>query len=246
MVTMFFTMGMPRPVPCSRERPSMLNGSKICSLNSSDMPMPLSDTVNFTWRYPMAAPFATVVSNRTQPPQGVYFTAFVNKFSNSCLMRRASPTNTASAHGGVVTTNSWARCAHCTRTADATCDSTALRRKGSLARVILPFSIFEMSSTSLISPSRWSDASPIFFSVSATFSRSSGLLRASCSVPRITFIGVRISWLMRERNSDFAAFAASATSIASFMDNWISLSAVTSRMTTSSCGLSSNVSRLTE
>lgn len=54
---------------------------------------------------------------------------------------------------------------------------------------------------------------------------------ASYSVKRLTFEDKpQLLVVMRERNSDFAAFAASATSIASFMDNWISLSAVTSRM----------------
>ena len=39
---------------------------------------------------------------------------------------------------------------------------------------------------------------------------------SSCAMPITPFIGVRISWLMSERKSDFAVVARSARSSASF------------------------------
>ena len=76
-----------------------------------------------------------------------------------------------------------------------------------------PASIFEKSSTSLITPS---SASPDSEAV-ATYERwaeSSSVSERISSIPITPLSGVRISWLMLARNSDFAREAAIASASA--------------------------------
>ena len=76
---------------------------------------------------------------------------------------------------------------------------------------ILPLSIRLISSTSLISARRcWLEVS-IFVRYSAAFGDRSFSLRASMVYPMIAFIGVRISWLMLERNVLLARVLRSAS-----------------------------------
>ena len=170
-------------------------------------------------------------SSRTWPPGRVYFTEFVSRLMRSWRRRTASPTNTSSS-SGMTTSKAWAFCSHCGPMTAAARSKSTDRRNGSLVSTIFPLSIFEMSSTSLMRLSRWSDAAPIFRRLSSVLSASSVCSFAICSMPMMAFIGVRISWLMRERNSDFAWLAASAAVMASFMDSCSSFSVVTSRSTT--------------
>lgn len=65
-------------------------------------------------------------------------------------------------------------------------------------------------------------------------------------MPTIAFMGVRISWLMFDRKSDFALFAVSAATIASLMETCSVFSSVTSRNTMSSCSLPSYSNGVTE
>ena len=81
--------------------------------------------------------------------------------------------------------------------------------------VSFPLSILDMSSTSLISPSRCLLDSVIFARQSFTRSVLSILDIAIVVMPTIPFIGVRMSWLMLERNSLFALFAFVASFLAS-------------------------------
>ena len=72
-----------------------------------------------------------------------------------------------------------------------------------------PDSIFEKSRISFMRESRLLPAPRIF----SAYSRVKGSFvsrRIISSMPSTAFIGVRISWLMFERNWDFAIFAASA------------------------------------
>ena len=68
----------------------------------------------------------------------------------------------------------------------------------------------ERSRTSLISASKWLLDSVIFARQSSTFSGCPSFMRASSVMPMMAFIGVRISWLMRERKSLLALLAATA------------------------------------
>ena len=90
--------------------------------------------------------------------------------------------------------------------------SSSGRHIGAMLIEKLPFSILDISSTSLISPRRWWLDKRIFWRQSFTRSWSPIWAAAISAIPVITFMGVRISWLMRERKSDFAAFAYFAAS----------------------------------
>ena len=79
---------------------------------------------------------------------------------------------------------------------------------------ILPLSIRLISRISLISDSRKREEMPILEMQSATCSSSPMCWAAMVLIPMIAFMGVRISWLMRERKSDLAALACSAATSA--------------------------------
>ncbi len=81
---------------------------------------------------------------------------------------------------------------------------------GSGDKLTWPASTRAMSSTSLMSPSRCFP--PLTICVTHSASRGlSSRISSSCPNPRIALSGVRSSWLMRERNSLLARFAASAS-----------------------------------
>ena len=82
-------------------------------------------------------------------------------------------------------------------------------------RVILELSILLMSRISLTRLSRCLEDTDIFFRQSATLSLSSKWAAARAVIPVIAFMGVRISWLMADRNSLFALLASSARASAS-------------------------------
>ena len=84
--------------------------------------------------------------------------------------------------------------------------------KGSSLIESFPFSIFDMSRTSLIRLKRCFPERLIFFRHSSTLSRSSMCAAAIAVIPMMAFMGVRISWLMLERNRLFALLAALALS----------------------------------
>ena len=84
------------------------------------------------------------------------------------------------------------------------------RERGSSCNESLPLSILDISSISLISPSRCRLDTLIFFRQERTLGGLSRLLMARLVIPIIPFIGVRISWLILERNSFFALLERSA------------------------------------
>ena len=81
------------------------------------------------------------------------------------------------------------------------------------SRSSFPASIFEKSRISLITV-RSESADDLTNCRYSCCSASRSVSRASSVIPRIPFIGVRISWLILARNSDFARVAASAVSFA--------------------------------
>ena len=81
-------------------------------------------------------------------------------------------------------------------------------------RLTFPLSIRLMSSTSLIRPSRCLLEIVILPSASKTRSLSSMCIPATAVMPRMAFIGVRMSWLIRDRKSLLAILADSARSAA--------------------------------
>ena len=94
----------------------------------------------------------------------------------------------------------------------SSCSSDSARENGSCAISIAPPPMWFMFRMLLMSPSRCCPLWPIFSSLSRVSGASSPLRRAALSSPRITFIGVRISWLMLARKRDLARSASSAAS----------------------------------
>lgn len=89
-----------------------------------------------------------------------------------------------------------------------------------------PLSMREISSTSSMSSCKLPPLTRIFSRHSFIFPGSSACCKAMFVKPMMTFIGVRMSCDMRERNSDFASFArraASAALIRSFSRRFSSL-----------------------
>ena len=89
-----------------------------------------------------------------------------------------------------------------------------------------PLSMREIPSTSSMSSCKLPPLTRIFSRHSFIFSGSSACCKAMFVKPMMTFIGVRMSCDMRERNSDFASFArraASAALIRSFSRRFSSL-----------------------
>ena len=86
----------------------------------------------------------------------------------------------------------------------------SLKEIASSVRVSFPLSILDMSSTSLMSPSKCRLDSEILRKQFCTCLRSSICAVAMAVMPTIAFIGVRISWLILARNSLLALLASSA------------------------------------
>ena len=89
------------------------------------------------------------------------------------------------------------------------------RSKSSSESPKFPLSIFAMSSTSLMSPSKWRLEVVIFVRQSFTRSGSSRYIDAMAVSPMMEFMGVRMSWLMEFRTSVFARLARAASRTAS-------------------------------
>ena len=105
---------------------------------------------------------------------------------------------------------------------DATLSSSLSMATSVSSRVSLPASILDRSRMSLMT---WSSCSPavlIVPSCPACF-RVTPSRRIRCAMPRMAFMGVRISWLMLARNTDFARLACSAASFASAACCWVIL-----------------------
>jgi len=77
---------------------------------------------------------------------------------------------------------------------------------------IFPFSILDMSRISLMRDSRYWEEDSIFFKFVSTRSGSRSSIQVRFASPMIAFMGVRISWLILDRNSPLALLWASAFS----------------------------------
>ena len=114
--------------------------------------------------------------------------------------------------------------------------STKVRKsKTSRLSSSLPLSILDMSSTSLMRTSRCLEERLIFLRHSTTLASFPAFCRAMRVMPMTPFMGVRISWDMRERNSLLARLARSARTVASSSFRWVSMSSVSSVKTVMYC-----------
>ncbi len=153
----------------------------------------------------------SVIVRVMSPPSPVYLTALLKIFTNICRTRRLSPITSSCLIFSALTV----KFCFFSFTDGLMISSTSSRRSERLnsdsERLNFPDSILLISSTSLIRDSRCLPAVVIFARQSLILSLSSICVSAIAVSPIIAFIGVRISWDIRERKSILALLALSAS-----------------------------------
>ena len=145
---------------------------------------------------------STTTLSRMASPGSVNLSALDKRFASTCCSRTSSPTTTSSASQRVSSrtplSSAWRKNMLCRRSA------SERRRSGAVSMRILSFSIFDISRMSFTSDSRnWADML-IFSRLERMDGVASPDSDATLESPMMAFIGVRISWDMRERKSVFA------------------------------------------
>ena len=151
----------------------------------------------------------------TVPPSGVNFTELPMMFTNTCCRRMGSPTTCSCWISAISTFKFSFLSLTCGVMIESRLSTVSGRSKSSSDNPKLPLSIFAISSTSLIRPSKCRLEAVIFVRQSFTRSGSSKYIEAMAVSPIMEFIGVRMSWLMELRKSVFARLARSASQKAS-------------------------------
>jgi len=149
---------------------------------------------------------------RRTSPCGVNLKAFPTKFKRTWRNRPGSPRSACGTYGSSGATRcrrlSWAGLI---KRLTISCRISG-RLKSTISRSSLPASIFEKSRISFRIVRR--DSAELLAVVVYSYcSRVRSVSRISSVIPRVPFIGVRISWLMVARNSDLTRLAASAASL---------------------------------
>ena len=119
------------------------------------------------------------------------------------LRRSASPMN-QSCCVRMSTISFWLRAASLPALTALSSSTTWLMLKGATPSIILSFSIFVISRIPLSRSSRYSDDACTLFRQSMRRSSLCSGFKAISVMPMMPFMGVRISWDMRARKSDFA------------------------------------------
>ena len=151
----------PRPVP-PRRRPAKpcRNGSKIRAHASASIPTPVSATSKRnrrdSWPARSSAAPSSRDSRKVTEPASVNFTALPSRLISTCRSLRSSPTTRATARRPRLRRAGPGPSARtCWRNMAARSRSSPFRSKATAAASARPASIFDRSSTSSISPSRW-------------------------------------------------------------------------------------------
>ena len=208
----------PSPVPLRRrvlEVSTCEKGWNRPPICAALMPMPVSFTANSRTAW-LSSPPGTRSTTHTETftdPCSVNLTAFVHRLARTWPMRSPSATSLRGTPSATTSRNSTPFCCALMPVMESTSSSNAFRSNSTGSITSLPASILERSRMSLMMCKSEFAATPIRDRCSLT--TDSGC--ASCArwvMPRIAFIGVRISWLMLARKSLLARFAASAASLA--------------------------------
>ena len=202
----------PNPVPPERRLAaplSCVNFSNTSGIWSAGMPMPVSRIVN--WRSTLWLPRLRTAASRLIRPRSVNLRALPTRLI-STWRRRPASARTRDGKAASVEVSS-VRClpAASGRSSVSTSATSAAGSIHDGSRSSRPASIFDRSRMSLmISSSACADSR-----ARSTLARCgcvSDSSRTRSSMPMIPFMGVRISWLMLARNSDFRREACSACS----------------------------------
>ena len=214
-VTNCLHIAKPRPVPPYRrdiDSSPWLNGwnsNAFCVLFS---PIPVSLTSNSSW---MSSTLCVHLTLTEISPSSVNLRALLTKLLRICCMRNGSPMRFNGTSRDICWISSM-----CFSSARPKCSLMVWFTSASKLNCVdsissLPASIFEKSSMSLIILSRVCDAPSIWIRF-VCWSLSSAARCESLVRPIMALSGVRISWLMRARKSDFAFVA--------FWRSWVSAS----------------------
>ncbi|MCW0416355.1 hypothetical protein NB689_002109 [Xanthomonas sacchari] len=174
--------------------------------------MPVSRTENSSLSLPGSAP-GKARTDSTTSPCSVNLMALPTRLISTWFRRSASPCSQRQPGGSGSTIISTGLALVAEVISAAMFSSSSLRSNGADSRSMRPDSILEKSRMSLMISSRLRADSSIFWIMSCA-ACDSALCRSRYSMPRIAFIGVRISWLMLARKSLLDWLALSAASIA--------------------------------
>ena len=212
-----FEIASPRPVPSTAHSTAFLprpNTSKMCSSSFEGIPMPVSETVILRTAFFSSSPQGTVSAESFTPPDSVYLTALEIKFVTICLRWFLSPSSMDIICGENSVSKSSPFFPQSSLPMEASSDISESVRYGFTAVIIFPDSIWVTSRILFIIESSKSPALCIFDVYSLISLRSEERVISSF-IPRITFMGVRISWLMFARKIPFALLLRLASAIAS-------------------------------
>ena len=185
------------------------------------MPMPVSLTL--TQSKISSSEIFLNVTVKVTPPFSVYLTALVKIFVITCLIRISSPKSSLGkfSSASMWNANSFFSARFWTILTKSLSNELNAYSTGIIS--ILPASIFEKSKMSLTIPSKEFPALLIFSAYSRMVSFSDSR-RIISFIPKIALMGVRISWLIFERNCDLDLLAALAAMTASFNASFFDLS----------------------
>ncbi len=209
-------MVRPKPVPPYLrvvEVSSCSNARKIFSCLSGGMPMPVSRTAN---RRPTSASGTRLASDfhvSTQPRRVGELDGVAHEIDEH-LAQPAGVADQGIGHAGPLLADQLQPLLVGPHgQGSQVSPSAARKRKIGRVQFQRPASILAKSRMSLMRPSRLS-AADLTVVRYCRWSSVSGVSRASSVMPRMAFMGVRISWLTLARNSSLARFADSAASLA--------------------------------
>ena len=146
------------------------------------------------------------------PPSGVYFTELLTMFTKACWIRILSPITFSCRMSWICTFSVCPFSSARGCTIPSRLSIRLDRLNSSSFRVSVPASILLISSTSLMMASRCLLAEVIFPRHSVSFSGSCRWVPAMAVMPMMAFMGVRMSWDIRERKSVLALLARLAAS----------------------------------
>jgi len=213
---MDFTIGRPSPVPatlfsvvvCSLE-----NSSKICGRYSSLMPMPVSSQVKMSRAFRGSSESFSYIFTWTPCPSDVYFIALLMMFSiiswSFTLSQRIKVWYTSKS-------TEYCRFFFLTSSSNTvfTVWNNVFISSAFSCRAVVPLSIRAISRIWLIIVISRFPEEQIFPRYSFAFSSFWRFFSSNPEKPMIAFIGVRISWLILNRNRVFASLALFASSAA--------------------------------
>ena len=207
----------PRPVEPARTFCAFSpfsNGWNSFSCILAEMPLPLSLTAKRTVQVSPTGPAASML--RSTSPLVVNLFALPTRFNRTCRMRSLSPTIVSGNDGSIMTCIRLPFSFASTAATSATsCASVASEKAPSLSGSF-PASSRVRSRISLMSVNSPSDARKMVPSMRLS-SPCSFCFSNNSDSPMIALSGVRMSWLIIARNSDFAPLAVVALRASSFI-----------------------------